>query len=450
MLFHTYQFFAFFVVVLLVFYALPWPKARHWFLLGASYYFYASWNPRFLALLGTLTLVDYYCALWIERSGRSRRALWISLAANLGFLAYFKYTNFFAGIYFSLTGQPVHVFDIVLPLGISFHTFQSISYVVDVYRGQQAAIRSLPDYALFIAFFPQLVAGPIVRARHFFRDLLAWQTPTGEDLRLGAWLILLGLTKKMAFADRFAQVADPYFSNPTPGLWPALTGTLAFGLQIFFDFSGYTDMAIGLAKLLGFHFPENFRRPYLAGSVTEFWRRWHISLSSWLRDYLYIPLGGSRAGAWHTYRNLLVTMLLGGLWHGASWNFIVWGGYHGLLLALERATGLTQSRWWRIPLTFALVQIGWIFFRSPTWGASRYVLAELFTGTGGTSLLNAWQWGLAGVTVLMAIAEERFALSERMANCSPWMYVGVFALCGLLLELFGVYDQAIPFVYFQF
>jgi alginate O-acetyltransferase complex protein AlgI len=454
MLFNTAPFFAFFVTVLLLFYSLPSWTARKWLLLLASYYFYASWNANFLLLLGTLTLVDYGCALWIERSARPRAALILSLAANLGFLGFFKYTNFFAGIFAGLTGQPVRVFDIILPLGISFHTFQSISYVVDVYRGQQKAIRSLPDYALFIAFFPQLVAGPIVRARDFFRDLLAWQPPTGEDLRLGAWLMMLGLTKKMAFADRFALVADSYYRAPVPGQWTAWTATLAFGLQIFFDFSGYTDMAIGMARLLGFHFPENFRRPYLSSSITEFWRRWHISLSTWLRDYLYIPLGGSRHGAWRTYRNLLLTMLLGGLWHGASGNFIIWGGYHGLLLAIERITGLSKPRWWlllpRIILTFVLVQVGWVFFRAATFSDSRFVLTQMFSGSPGASLLNAWQWGLAGLSLLVALAEERWSVTERLSRAPAWYYVPAFAAMGLILELFGVFDQAIPFVYFQF
>ncbi len=454
MLFNTINFFAFLAAVLALFYTVPWWPARKWILLAASYYFYGSWNINFLLLLGTLTLVDYFCALWIERSTRPKLALILSLGANLGFLAYFKYTNFLSGIWASATGQPATIYDIVLPLGISFHTFQSISYVVDVYRREQVAIRSLPDYALFIAFFPQLVAGPIVRARDFFRDLLHWQAPSGEDLRMGAWLLILGLTKKMAFADRFALVADAYFANPIPGQLPALTGTLAFGLQIFFDFSGYTDMAIGMAKLFGFHFPENFRRPYLASSITEFWQRWHISLSSWLRDYLYIPLGGNRGGPWLTYRNLLLTMLLGGLWHGASWNFVIWGGYHGLILSIERATGLGRPGVWsripRVVLTFALAQVGWVFFRAGSFETSTFVLKEMFTGTPGESLLNAWQWGLCGLSLLVALVEERWLVSDRLASGPAWRYVAAFSLMGLLLELFGVFDQAIPFVYFQF
>ena len=226
----------------------------------------------------------------------------------------------------------------MLPLGISFHTFQSMSYVVDVYRGQQKAVRNPIDYALFICFFPQLVAGPIVRARNFFRDLFDWQPPSAGDVSRGVFLMVLGLTKKMAFADQFAKVANSYFGNVAgnPGMVTAWTGVLAFGLQIYFDFSGYTDMAIGMAKLLGFHFPVNFRRPYLASSITDFWRRWHISLSTLAARLSLHSAGRKPAGRWKTYRNLMLTMLLGGLWHGASWNFVIWGGYHGALLSLER------------------------------------------------------------------------------------------------------------------
>src|SRR2546429_1136849 len=378
MLFNTTQFFLFLAVVLVLFYAAPRPL-RKCILLAASYYFYASWNAKFIALLLTLTAIDYAAGLWLTRvpPGPRRRAVLIfSLAANLGFLGFFKYYNFLAANLALALGRPAHSFflSIVLPLGISFHTFQSMSYVVDVYRGQQRAVSNPVDYALYICFFPQLVAGPIVRARNFFRDLWGWQPPSADDIARGVFLIALGLTKKMAFADQFAKVANEYFGNVAahPGALAAWSGVFAFGLQIYFDFSGYTDMAIGMAKLFGFHFPINFRRPYLAASTTEFWRRWHISLSSWLRDYVYIPLGGSRRGAARTYRNLMLTMLLGGLWHGASWNFVIWGGYHGALLSLERMArggrppGQDRSRWYPLQAaaTFGLVLIGWVFFRA--------------------------------------------------------------------------------------
>jgi alginate O-acetyltransferase complex protein AlgI len=371
MLFNTTEFFVFLAIVLAVFYAAP-RALRRVILLIASYVFYLSWNYKFVVLLLGLTVVDFVAGIAIENAPASRKKpfLLISLVANLGMLGFFKYYNFFADNLAQLLRVPPHswTFSIILPLGISFHTFQSISYVVDVYRGEQKAIRNPIDYALFISFFPQLVAGPIVRAREFFSDLDAWKHPSQEEVLRGVLLIVLGLTKKMAFADQFAQIADSYFQNlgAHPGGFAAWSGVLAFAMQIFFDFSGYTDMAIGMALLLGFHFPVNFRRPYLAFSITDFWHRWHMSLSRWLRDYLYIPLGGNRHGRLMTYRNLMLTMLLGGLWHGASWNFVVWGGYHGALLSIERMMGRRefekQPPVWVYPLraliTFALVCVG--------------------------------------------------------------------------------------------
>jgi len=275
-----------------------------------------------------------------------------------------------------------------------------MSYVIDVYRRQQEPIRNPIDYALFISFFPQLVAGPIVRAREFFGDLYAWRKPSTAEASQGILLLLLGLAKKTIMADQFAQIANAYFQDPAqhPGMLSAWSGTIAFGIQIYFDFSGYTDMAIGMAKLLGFHFPVNFRRPYLASSITDFWHRWHMSLSRWLRDYLYIPLGGNRGGPLQTYRNLMLTMLLGGLWHGASWNFVVWGGYHGALLSVERTFSgrrIEDDRWTALyPLkaavTFALVMAGWVFFRASTFRQSLYVLGQMVMGSKGEMLIPAW------------------------------------------------------------
>src|SRR5579863_624435 len=348
MLFTTFTFLGLLVVVLVLFYLLP-QHFRRYLLLAASLVFYMAWRVQYVVLILGLITVDYFAALWISRrEGASRRmALVVSLAANIGMLGWFKYANFAREIWIQFV-HPSAAFgplDIILPLGISFHTFQSISYVIDVYRGEQTVVTSYIDYALFVSFFPQLVAGPIVRAREFFHDLWNWKAPTGAEWQRGVAMILTGYVKKLVFADQFALVADGYFANPSalPGFAPAWTGTLAFGLQIFFDFSGYTDIAIGVALLFGFHFPENFRRPYLSASITEFWRRWHMTLSRWLRDYIYISLGGNRRGAWRTYLNLMLTMLIGGLWHGASWNFVIWGGYHGALLAVERSVWGRQA-----------------------------------------------------------------------------------------------------------
>jgi alginate O-acetyltransferase complex protein AlgI len=461
MLFNTPQFFLFLASVLLFFYVAPQPW-RKVILLIASYFFYMCWIPRFVLLLAALTAIDYTAARWIARTAASRSrqaALIASLGANLGILGFFKYYNFFAANLAEILHRNAGSFalSIVLPLGISFHTFQSMSYVIDVYRKEQEPVRNPLDYALFISFFPQLVAGPIVRAREFFADLYAWRKPSAEDLSHGLLLLLLGLVKKVVLADRLAQIANPYFQNPRqyPGMAPAWSAVLAFGLQIYFDFSGYSDMAIGMARLFGFHFPVNFLRPYLASSITEFWRRWHISLSRWLRDYLYIPLGGNRHGRLKTYRNLMLTMLLGGLWHGASWNFVVWGGYHGALLGIERALR-NQSRpsaAWYLPralLTFVLVMTGWVFFRTGHFSDALYVLQQMFLVPTGGSLIPRWVKVMIGLTGLLALLEEKRGWFDRVALGSVWAYGAVCALLLLSVELIGYTDAPVPFVYFQF
>jgi len=464
MLFNTAHFFLFLAVVLALFYSSP-RALRKYILLAASYFFYGSWNYRFIPLLLTLTAIDYTAGRWLEKVSpgpRRKAVLILSLCANLGFLGFFKFYNFLGSNLAWVLDKPADAFflNIVLPLGISFHTFQSMSYVVDVYRGEQQAVRNPIDYALFICFFPQLVAGPIVRARNFFHDFFHWQPPSSEDVSRGVLLIGLGLTKKMAFADQFAKVANDYFKNVSgnPGWLTAWSGVVAFGMQIYFDFSGYTDMAIGMAKLLGFHFPVNFRRPYLAESITDFWRRWHISLSTWLRDYLYISLGGNRHGRWMTYRNLMLTMLLGGLWHGASWNFVIWGGYHGALLSLERflrGERPVREGWnWLFPLkailTFALVIIGWVFFRAADLPQSLQVLRAMFGGKPGHLLLANWHIELIVIALVLALAQEKLDWFERLLKAPMLAYASALALMFLCIEVFGVIDASIPFVYFQF
>ncbi len=464
MLFNTPQFFAFLAIVLILFYTAPraW---RKYILLAASYFFYMSFIPKFILLLLFLTAIDYTAARWIARTRslhRRKAALVISLAANLGLLGFFKYYNFFAANIAELFHKPSNVFalSIILPLGISFHTFQSMSYVIDVYNEEEPITNPI-DYALFISFFPQLVAGPIVRAREFFGDLYHWKRPSSDDVLRGLLLLLLGLAKKMVMADQFAQVANGYFQNVSkqPGMLTAWSATIAFGIQIYFDFSGYTDMAIGMAKLLGFHFPVNFRRPYLASSITDFWHRWHISLSRWLRDYLYIPLGGNRHGRLETYRNLMLTMLLGGMWHGASWNFLVWGGYHGALLSFERMfrrKNAPEGHKWTLlyPLqaviTFGLVMIGWVFFRAASFHDSMYVLRQLFFGPLGPQLIPMWQVDLALITLLLALFEEKKEWFEKIAIGPAWAYGAVCAILLLSVELIGYTEAAVPFVYFQF
>jgi alginate O-acetyltransferase complex protein AlgI len=450
MSFTSLPFVAFLLAILIAFYIVPRPWRRY-LLLAASLFFYMCWNAKFVVLLLALISVDYFAALWIaNRSGAARRAaLILSLAANLSFLGWFKYANFARGI------AGYGPLDIILPLGISFHTFQSISYVVDVYRKEQEPVRSFWDYALFVSFFPQLVAGPIVRAREFFGNLWHWHAPTSVEWNRAILYICTGYVKKLLFADHFALVADRYFNAPQslPGSLPAVTATLAFALQIFFDFSGYTDIAIGCGLLFGFHFPENFRRPYLAAGITEFWRRWHMSLSRWLRDYVYIPLGGNRKG--RTYLNLLLTMLIGGLWHGASWNFVIWGGYHGVLLCLERMIFGRGERKGiaRVPfalLTFSLVSAGWIFFRARTLDSAVFVLSQLVSPVRGASLLTPWHWRLAVLSLAIALAEEYGHWLARLELAPAWARASVVALVLLAIELFGVTEEQIPFVYFQF
>jgi alginate O-acetyltransferase complex protein AlgI len=460
MLFTTFTFVRFLLIVLALFYVLP-QRYRRYLLLAASLLFYMAWNVKFVLLILGLITVDYFAALWIsKRQGAERRmALLVSLAANIGMLGWFKYANFARETWLHLLhpGAVVQPLNIILPLGISFHTFQSISYVIDVYRGEQLAVTSYIDYALFVSFFPQLVAGPIVRAREFFHDFWNWKAPTGAEWQQGIAMILTGYVKKLVFADQFALVADGYFANPTlmPGRVPAWTGTIAFALQIFFDFSGYTDIAIGVAQLFGFHFPENFRRPYLSASITEFWRRWHMTLSRWLRDYIYISLGGNRKGEVRTYLNLMATMLLGGLWHGASWNFVIWGGYHGALLAVERMvwgrgerTGLL-----RIPLTvitFLLVCVGWVFFRAKTLAAAWFVVGQMVSKIRGDSLLSPWQWRLATLALVVALAEEYWGMLTRLTVSPVWARTLAVVVALLVIELFSATEQTIPFVYFQF
>ena len=408
-------------------------------------------------------------ALHSARSPARSRLLIVSLAANLGLLGFFKYYNFLAGSLAGLLGfspRTVHL-DIILPVGISFYTFQSMSYTIDIYRGKLQPVKRLSDFALYVAFFPQLVAGPIVRAREFFPQFFQWRPPGRVTTEKGIGLVLTGLVKKMVLADHFASISDLYFGNVAahPGAWEAWSGTFAFAMQIFFDFSGYTDIARGCGRLLGYEFPVNFRRPYLAGSITEFWRRWHISLSSWLRDYLYIPLGGNRRGRLRTYENLMVTMLLGGLWHGASWNFVLWGGFHGLLLAVERAArdcfptvavAVPQSiRLALLPIrtavTFVLVMVGWVFFRASSFQDSFAVLHSMFLwDSSGSALLPAGLMFAAGLTLFVALVEERRGVLANLHLAPVWTRVATYAFLLLVLELFAVTGEEIPFVYFQF
>lgn len=353
------------------------PRLRILFLLLASYFFYASNNGWILSLLLASTAVDYFAALKIENVvGPRAKKTWLilSMIANLGMLGFFKYYNFFAESFIA-AGFPARTLDIILPVGISFYTFQSMSYTIDVYRGRLKAEKSFLNFAFYVAFFPQLVAGPIVRAKYFLHQVPEKPRLNLRMLEGSLYLVFTGLFKKIVLGDTLGDFAGAAFDDPgSIGAVTAWLGLYAFTFQIYFDFSGYTDIAIGCARLLGYRLPPNFRRPYTAASFSEFWRRWHISLSYWLRDYLYIPLGGGRGSKIFNMRNLMITMLLGGLWHGAAWNFVIWGGIHGLMLAGERAFGMVHMArdfagraWVRFIhsfIVFQIVVLTWAPFRA--------------------------------------------------------------------------------------
>ena len=470
MLFTSIQFVVFFLIVLALNQPLRrWPLLQKLMLLLASYYFYAQWNWHYLFLVWFSTLVDYTIGLRLPHSANPKRLIIISVIVNLGFLAVFKYANWLIDTFngaASLAGSSLHVtpLDLVLPVGISFYTFQSLSYTIDVYRGVLPPRRNLLEYALAVAFFPQLEAGPIVRAREFLAEFDGPKLVRIADVQRALVLIAFGFAKKMVFADSLALIADPVFDNPAhAGFWDTLIAVYAFALQIYCDFSGYTDIAIGCALLLGIRFPQNFNYPYIAQSIQEFWRRWHMTLSRWLRDYLYISLGGNRRGELRTLVNLMITMLLGGLWHGASWNFVIWGGLHGAYLVIERV-GLSRWKLWqskswfmacmRWLLTFNLVCFAWIFFRAKTLPAATQLISNLAYGVTGflRTFSTDHHAGLLLLILLMLTTHVVNGLGdtkERLGADSGPRFAVAMTVVLLLLILFTPNHSA-PFIYFQF
>jgi alginate O-acetyltransferase complex protein AlgI len=402
-------------------------------------------------------------------SGRRKKLLLvISLVVNLGILGFFKYYDFFAGSLAALLRIPQSsvVLQIVLPVGISFYTFASLSYTFDVYWGKMKAVRNPIDYALFIAFFPHLIAGPIIRARQFISQIWSWRRPSAIVVQSGIILVVAGLIKKMVFADRFAVVSDSYFNNPAanPGWLAAWSGCLAFFMQVFFDFSGYTDIARGCAKLLGFEFPLNFARPFLARNPPDLWQRWHITLSTWVRDYVFMPFSRGRKGRLMLYRNMFVVMVLVGLWHGANWTFVAWGIYHGLLLIgyrlFDRATVGTSidkvmKKRWFMPFSvgamFTAFVLSAAFFRPKTLQTSGYVLGALFGSTHvtGEFLLTTGTIVLIFISLFLAVAQERSQFIDRLALQPARIQIPAYLLAFLALELFPA-TGPVPFVYFQF
>ena len=471
MLFDTPIYFLFLVFVVFLYWRLGWRK-QNAFLLVASYFFYGWWDWRFLFLIITSTVVDFYVAKWIARSTNPvhrKSLLTFSLVLNFTFLGFFKYFDFFLDSFSSFLDVvgvhniPHSFLRIILPPGISFYTFQEVAYIVDVYFGKLEAAESLLDYALFIGLFPHLIAGPIQRPSHLLPQVQKPRRFDPDKFFDGCLLILTGLFRKCVIADNCALLANAYFENRSSAdLVGTMIGVYAFAWQIYGDFSGYSDIARGTAQLMGFHFMVNFRQPYLATSLQDFWRRWHISLSSWLRDYLYFPLGGNRLGEGRTYANLMTTMLLGGLWHGANWTFVVWGGIHGGWLALERLLQSTKLRfftekskgfsvWLQRAFIFHIVCFSWIFFRARSFQDAFAILGNLghfvWIPEYGTAILF-----LSCPVLMMLLLDLRLERKDEEyfgASAPEYHRVAVGLALVMLCVLFAA-GQANAFIYFQF
>ena len=447
-------------------------SARLLFVSAFSYYFYYKSSGFYFFLLGIVTVSDFLLARRMERTEtlwKRKLLVTVSLCINLGLLCYFKYTNFFYEMLAPLWNGSFQPLDIFLPVGISFFTFQSLSYTLDVYRRDLKPLDHLLDYVFYVSFFPQLVAGPIVRARDFISQIRQPLVVTNEMFGRGVFFIVSGLFKKAVISDYISvNFVERIFDNP--GLYSGLEnlmGIYGYALQIYCDFSGYSDMAIGIALLLGFHFPLNFNSPYKSDSVTDFWHRWHISLSTWLRDYLYISLGGNRKGKIRTYINLILTMLLGGLWHGASWNFVVWGGLHGVALAVHkffrnlmhrpknyRSTGL--RKFFAVILTFHFVCLGWIFFRNTTFEASLTMIQQVFTAfhpeLAGQLFAGYWEvFALMAVGYLLHWCPDSWQEACTKGMIRLPLIIQALILILLIFLVIQVKSSDIqPFIYFQF
>jgi alginate O-acetyltransferase complex protein AlgI len=485
LVFSSHLFVYYFLPLALLAYYLAPRRGKNLVLTLFSFVFYGWANVAFIPLLMTSTLIDYFCGLGLTggfrrpwkgelpllepgapRSRGQKTILAVSITANLLLLGFFKYFNFTVDSYngvveaLGFAGWRIDtLMRVVLPLGISFYSFKSMSYAIDVYRGDARAMRDVLDFFCFESMFPDLVAGPIIRFSEI-ADQLANRTITSEKFARGVSFFCLGMAKKVLLANPCGKIADTTFGAGALGALDAWQGLFAYAFQIYYDFSGYSDMAIGLALMLGFMFPKNFDSPYKAESITDFWRRWHLSLSTWLRDYLYIPLGGNRKGEARTYVNLALVMLIGGLWHGAAWTFVIWGGIHGGWLALERAFG--KRSWYRalprllrVALTFFIVSIAWVFFRAPDLGSAVRYLGSLFGGgesAGGAALLGGLihrPYDLFNLVLAAAIvwgAPQTWDWTRKLT----WPK-GLICLALLALALAAMATQGYnPFIYFIF
>lgn len=472
MLFHSIEFSIFFFFVFAMYWFLP-HKWQNRFLLLASYVFYGFWDWRFLSLIFVSTIIDYVAANKIHGAAQEKhrkRWLLVSLLTNLGLLFFFKYFNFFISSFDVLLKAihvpiPVNHLNIILPVGISFYTFQTLSYTIDVYRGHLSPSKKLLDFALYVSFFPQLVAGPIERATKLLPQVLnkrRWQL---DNIREGGFLFFWGLFEKLFIASNMAKIVDPIFQQSAANNGSiVLIGLYAFAFQIFCDFDGYSNMAIGLAKTLGFDLMINFRCPYFAMNPQDFWRRWHISLSTWLRDYLYIPLGGNRNGIKFTYRNLMVTMVLGGLWHGAQWTFIIWGVFHGALLVgyywiqqkckglrLFSLKGFIVDNIQRLFL-FHLIILGWLFFRAHSMAQAGNFIESLvfhFDWNKASSVLFVNWLLVVSPLILVQIFQEK-SKNLMILHAQHWVVrTMIYGLMIYLILGWGILESK-DFIYFQF
>jgi alginate O-acetyltransferase complex protein AlgI len=478
MVFNSYTFIVFFIIIL-VLHNLPFSwKTKKVNLLLASFLFYAAWNPPFILLLWLSTIIDYFVgkSLYSQTNVHKKRVLLvISLAGNLGMLIFFKYGEFLLDNFVHIVnafGMNYHPAEpsIILPAGISFYTFTTLCYTIDMYKKESEPVKSLLDFSLFVTFFPHLVAGPIVRPPQLVPQFETPRRATRKQLFEGLFLLSLGMFMKVVLADgMLSATADSVF-NSTNALQPvdAWAGVLAFTGQIFFDFAGYSTCAIGAALSLGFILPQNFAFPYAAKGFSDFWRRWHISLSLWLRDYLYIPLGGNRNGKFRTYINLMITMLLGGLWHGANWTFVAWGGLHGLYLwaekfyfdrknkgAMLKSAGATNgfSGWVYALFTFFLINITWVFFRASTFEGAGRILESMFGyAKTATPLLATIAIVKVGVIIILTLIVHWIMRSRstlEVAYKLPWWVTGL-GWSAMLILLVWSQESSSSFIYFQF
>lgn len=472
MLFQTTHFLVFFIVVYFLFLVTQKKvRIRNLVLVGASYYFYSVWDWKYIFLLLFITVVDFALGIVLEdsKSQKQRKLwLWISVCSNLGLLCYFKYFNFFLenlkpALTFLPPGAEIQTLQIALPVGISFFTFESLSYIIDIYRGKMKAVRDPIDYALFISYFPHLVAGPIIRPSTFFPSIQKPSDVSMTDFWWGLHRFGLGVFKKVLISDQIASLGvDEVFKNP--GLYSSFELLLAaygYTFQIFLDFSAYSDMAIGLSKAMGIYLPENFRAPYLAKNMQDFWRRWHISLSTWLRDYLYISLGGSHKGAFRRYLNVFITMLLGGLWHGANWTFVIWGAYHGFFIVLsqminpkEVSSSSKISTIMKVFVTFHITVLGWIIFRAENLQHLQILITQLSSPSHWSLSYQLPPFYLVflGLGALVSFsAIPAFAQwTERKIVTTQWglRHVAFLTIVVSLILIFE--NQFKPFIYFQF